>query len=92
MRYISFKEEQHNIFWPLTGTIITHIGAFAIQESLACSYIYRRNWIISVCSHGVNSRALYAYIREWAYNAVIFDPHPFCNRMSQCDEDDLLAS
>ncbi len=28
---------------------------------------YRRNWIISACAHGVNSRPLYAYIRECAY-------------------------
>ncbi len=38
----------------------------------ACAH----NWIISSCAHGVNSRALYAYIRECAYNAVIFELHP----------------
>ncbi len=36
--------------------------------------IYRRNWIISACAFRVNSRALYAYIRECAYNAVILSP------------------
>ena len=35
---------------------------------------YRRNWIISACAFRVNSRALYAYIRECAYNAVISSP------------------
>ncbi len=48
-------------------------------ESLHGSYttnvfMYRRNWIISACAFGVNSRALYAYIRECAYNAVISSP------------------
>ncbi len=33
-----------------------------------------RNWIISACAFRVNSRALYAYIRECAYNAVILSP------------------
>ncbi len=37
---------------------------------------YHRNWMISACAHGVNSRALCAYIRECAYNTVIFEPHP----------------
>ena len=45
---------------------------------------YHRNWIINTCAHGVNSRALCAYIRECAYNAVIFEHHPVTGCL--CDE------
>ncbi len=46
---------------------------------------YRRNWIISACAHRVNSRALYAYIRECAYN---IEPHPVTG--CPCDEGRLF--
>ena len=45
---------------------------------------YRKNWIISACTNGVNSRALYAY------NAVIFEPHPVTD--VSVTRDDSIAS
>ncbi len=41
-------------------------------------------------AHGVNSRALCAYIRECAYNTVIFEPHPEPDVSVR--KDDSLAS
>ncbi len=55
-------------FWSSKGCTTQNLFSLALYN-----YYYRRNLIISACAHG---RALYAYIRECAYNAVIFEPHP----------------
>ena len=49
---------------------------FNVHAMSVTKHTVETRLLAHACAHGVNSRALYAYIRGCAYNAVIFEPHP----------------